>query len=521
MEISDIKRKLPGVLLALSFSVLTACGSNSPGDSSNNENGSGDGDGDNVETTKACAGGTTCGQLDPLQVIVADVVGGQLASALPAPLGPVVGCASDAIINVVDVPDALIVGLGALATEQNPEALVDAFGDIGTSLGNAVFNLQGLLTTLAGSESTCSESGNGDADDGGSGDTPPPAGPTGTPLDLALAPLVDGLDTLLVALQDGAEGTPAAAAVDPIVDGLNALLAVLKGGDSGGGDNPLTDVLAQLQEQLAGLAGGGDGGDGGDTGSEDLDLIPLTDVLSTVTDAISKAIGQGRTLLTSTAGSEVPVIGGLLLTLETTLADAGTLLNAVGSYDGIATNAAVESLAENLLGNVLTQVIPLELIGNETGQDFAGPIRDGIGQGVSALGDVTVLLIDPLLSGILDDAASPLLDPIEGVIAQLLAASPVDLGDTLSGGLDQLVSALTDLSGDGGGDGANPLDALLGGLAALGGDEPAGDGPTGTPLDLLLGALVDNDPSGQLGGLLGQISDGLLGLFAQLQALAP
>lgn len=525
MNIFDIKGRLPTLAVLLSVVLLAACGSASSDGSGNdgffgNDGSSNAGGGNTGDSSKACAGGQTCGALDVVQETVADLVGGQIGGALPEPLGSVAGCASDVVNNVVDVPDALLVGLEDLASTQDPAALMTAFDDIGASLNNAVYNLQALLTGLAGQGGAgCDEAGSGESpDNGGDGGS---AGPTGTPLDAALAPLMDGLDTLVSTLQDSAAGTPAAALVDPIVEGLDALLAVLEGGGSGGvpalpglpggGDNPLTGLLTQLQDQLAGLPGGG--GDGGD--SSDQDLEPLTDILDTVVTSLGAAIGNGQAQLEDAAGSEVPVVSGLLLTLSTLLQDTGDLVDEVGEYDGVNANAAIETLLENTLGNALTELVPLRFIGEQAGQDLAGPVRDGIAQGVSAIGDGTELLIDPLLSTVLDDAASPLLDPIEGAIATLLASSPVDLGDVLGGGIDQLVGALGMLTsqipgGDGGG---NPLDTLLGGLPDGG---SGGSGPTGTPADLLLGALIDNDPTGVLGGLLGTLTDGLLGLLGGL-----
>lgn len=576
MVISDIKRALPHMAAALSFGMLAACTSGSDTASVGATGDRGEG-----TTEKVCAGGTTCGNLDPVQEAIGDNLGGTLASTLPEPLGPVVGCASDAVNNIVDVPDALLSGLQTAVMTQDPAAVADALSDMGASFANAAYNIQNLLAGLAGAGEACDEAGNGEGfaglpDFGGGfpsipgtdngGDNGGDAGPTGTPLDLALAPLVDGLTTLVDTLGGAAAGTPAAPAIEPIVAGFEALLAVLQGGEApslpalpGGGDNPLTDALARLQEQLAALADGGAPGIpgfpaipglpvGGDT--VDADLVPVTNILSDVTDALSIAIGQGRAELEGAAGSEVPVIGGLLLTLETTLADAGVLLDAAGVYNGVATNAAVEALLENALGNVFTQVLPLEMIGDQVGQDIAGPIRDGIAMGVSALGDGTEMIIDPLFTTVLDDAASPVLDPVEALLGQLLAASPVNLGQTLSGGIGQLVAALGSLTGGGlpsipglpgggAGDvpslpglpdaGGNPLDALLGGLPGglpdgLPGLPSAGDGPTGTPLDLLLAALIDNDPTGVLAGLLGPITSGLealFGLFAGLGDLAP
>lgn len=567
----QFKRVMPAMALIASAGLLAACSS---GGSSSNAAG-----GNQTAKTEECAGGANCGLLDPVQVVIDDLLGGQVASTLPAPLGPVVGCASDTVNNIVDVPDALLSALQNGVTTQDPTVVLAAVQNMGDSLANAAFNLQGLLMSLAGGSDECSLTGGGlglpipgldgigglpslgslpipGLGDGagipGLGSLPIPGldslpipglggaggdsdGPTGTPLDLALAPLADGLQTLLDTLSGAAAGTPAAAAIDPIVMGVEALLGVLQGGlpsdfdltsfAQAGGANPFADVLGQLQGQLTDLAGGGlptgglPGLPGG--GADDLDLAPLTDILADVTGALGLAIAQGRGQLEGAAGSEVPVVGGLLLAVETALADTNSVLDAAGEYDGVAVNSAVEGLLENTLVNVLTEVLPLRMIGDQVGQDIAGQVESAVNQGVTALSSGTILLLGPLFDTVLDDALAPALDPIEGLLAQLLAAAPVDLNDVLGGGLGQLVGTLTSLAPAGGLPsipGGNPLDLLLGGLGGLPGlpglDAVPGvssAGPTGTPLDLLLGTLVDNDPTGLLGSLLEGLLGGLLG----------
>lgn len=573
----QFKRVMPAMALVVSAGLLGACSS---GGSSSNAAG-----GNQTAKSGECAGGSACGVLDPVQTTIDDVLGGQIASTLPAPLGPVVGCASDTVNNIVDVPDALLTALQNGATSQDPAVVLAAVQNMGDSLANAAFNLQGLLMSLAGGNNACSLTGGGlglpipgldglaglpslgslpipglDGAAGipGLGSLPIPgldalavpgmgggsAGPTGTPLDMALAPLADGLQTLLDTLSGAAAGTPAAAAIDPIVMGVEALLGVLQGGlpsdfdlasfAKAGGANPFEDVLGQLQAQLAGIAAGGlpvGGLPGLPSSGADLDLAPLTDILADVTGALGLAIAQGRAELEGAAGSEVPVVGGLLLAVETALADTNGVLDAAGDYDGAAVNAAVEGLLENTLANVLTEVLPLRMIGDQVGQDIAGQVESAVHQGVVALSSGTILLLGPLFDTALDDALAPGLDPIEGLLAQLLAAAPIDVNDILGGGLGQLIGTLTSLAPAGGFPGlpgvpgGNPLDLLMGGLGGLpglpglpGAPGVSSAGPTGTPLDLLIGTLVDNDPTGLLGGLLDTLLGGLLG---GLGGLAP
>jgi hypothetical protein len=502
MGLLSIRRCLPTAALVLFVLFLAGCGSASTSNSGDGSDGSGGG---TTVQGRDCAGGSTCGSLDVVQELVDDLVGRQIAGVLPEPLGSVVACTGDVVNNVLDVPDALLVGLEDLAATQDPASLETALEGVGNSLGNVVFNVQALLFGLLGDQTqVCDQAGSGEVIADGQG-------LTGTPLDAVLTPLAANLGELVDSLGGAAAGTPAAALVDPLVQGLDALLTVLEGGDvpslpglPGGGDNPLTALLGQLQSQLDGLSGGNGG---------DQNLQPLTDVLDTVVASLGTALGTGQTYLEDAAGSEVPVVSGLLGTLSVLLQDTGSLVNEIGEYDGVNANFAIETLLENTLGNLLTEVIPLSFIGEQTGQDLATPIRAGISQVISTLGDGTALVIEPLLDIVLDDAASPLLDPIENVLAQLLGAAPIELGDVLAGGISQLTDALGAVLGQasgGGLGGGNPLDLLLGGL------QGGGAGPTGTPADLLLGALIDNDPTGLLSGLLGGVVGGLLDLLGGL-----
>ena len=102
----------------------------------------------------------------------------------------------------------------------------------------------------------------------------------------------------------------------------------------------------------------------------------------------------------------------------------------------------------------------------------------------------------------------PGVDMAEEFISGLLSASPIQLDGILSGGLAQLYGSLGDIipsSSDAEGASLGLLDVLLGGLVTV--------GESGSPFDLLLGSLVDSDPTGLLGGLLGGITSGVQTIF--------
>lgn len=360
------------------------------------------------------------------------------------------------------------------------------------------------------------------------GTLPEPLGPTVQCAADTVNSLLDTPDAILAALTAvPGGGDPAAAlqgAADQVVGSLERFAAELQstltalaggegcvtvaGGRSDGNPlsgNPLAGTpLAPIGDALEPLVAALSGFSNNDGDGEDPNL---TSVTSTVAPLLAQ-LSDGFALVPAEARS-APVLGGLLSTLETATADLSATLPAVGNYDALGTNAGVETLLNNLLSNVLLQVVPVALIDEQTGQDFSSQIQAGIDTATGTLAPFTGQLITPLFNDVLNGAASPLLNPIESLLAQILGNVPLPTGEPATG---------------------NPLSGLLGGVAGNG---------TGTPLDSLLalltfgadGASLDvlsqatggaagGSPLDQLTGLLGGGNGlGLDALLGQLQAL--
>lgn len=362
---------------------------------------------------------------------------------------------------------------------------------------------------------------------------PAPVGPSVVCLADAVNSLVDGPDALLAALKDMPAGADPATALQSaagnltgslqrFANELQGALAALSGKQQGctsaaggfaaadtAGNNPLAGTpLAALGEALSGLAGGVGKSD------EDPNLTAVTAALESLIGNVVAGFNQVPAEVQT-----APVVGALLGTIESTLVELQAVLPAVGNYDAPQTQAGVESLLNNLLGNVLTGVIPVQQIDQATGRDFSSRIQNGIDQLTAQLGNGLGQLITPAFNQGLDGALSPLLDPVEGLLAQLLN------GDSLGAGGNPLTGLLAGIAGNGA---SSPLDALLGlltfgsagnGLAdlttALGGN--AGQSPLYQLSNLLNNKLPLGQLLGQLQNLtsnvpvLGRLLDGLLG----------
>lgn len=288
----------------------------------------------------------------------------------------------------------------------------------------------------------------------------------------ALNSLLDGPDSLMLALTSVGEGADPVSSFQGSSEQLQASLNQFSGQmqaglgmltgtptpcDVAGGNTvslsgtplePAGEALEQLQAALA----------GGD--NDDQDLKPVTDALAPALQELSTALSQLPSELTG-----APVLGGIFLGLETAISDLGVLLPAVGSYDPAGTQAGMEVLLNNLMGNLLLNTLPVSEIDDLTGQDFSGQIQDGIDQATAAFGSGVGQLITPIFNEALNGALEPVLDPVEGLLAQLLG----ELGNPGANPLDGLLGTL---ARDGK---ASPLDALLLMLIAGAGDSPLGD----------------------------------------------
>ncbi len=315
--------------------------------------------------------------------------------------------------------------------------------------------------------------------------------------------IIDVLDSIALALTTAAETQDPAAAFDSaaaniqfsaeeLAKDLPGALTALAGDDCNGGsddggdgsagsDNPLAGTpLAPLGDALAPVlsqfpTGGGEEG-------EDLDLQSL----SALFHQLSLAFRSGLAQIPAEAAT-APVFGGLLTTLDTAFADLDVTLLNLGVYDGEMTAEALEVTLNHLLINVLTEVVPVNFFEAQAGQvgTFSGPITDGVNQLTAALGDNLLDAALPPLTDALDNPLAVLLDPIENTLLPALLGPITDgIASALGGG---------GTGGDAGGPTGTPLDLLLGPITdALGGGlgGGGGDGPTGTPLDIILGPLL-------------------------------
>ncbi len=337
------------------------------------------------------------------------------------------------------------------------------------------------------------------------------AATTGTPLEGVLdcagqavvIDLLDVVDSIAVGLIEASEGSDPTMALSnsseniqlslqELANDLPGALTALAGddcnGESGdgnggfsGGNNPLSGTpLAPLGDALAPVLAGlpASNSDVGD----DMDLQSLSAFMHELSLAFQSGLDQ-----VPAEAAEAPIFGGILKTLETAFIDLDNTLMPLGIYNGDAAADALEVTLNHLLVNILTEIVPLKFIEEQAGTppgQFTGPIEEGVGMATAGLGDNLLSVALPQLADALNGPLSPVLGPIENEV------------------LPAILGPITDaLAGGDGGDSASgptgtPLDLLLGPItAALGGGDSSGDGPTGTPLDLVLGPLLAAIPA--------------------------
>ncbi len=327
----------------------------------------------------------------------------------------------------------------------------------------------------------------------------------GTPLQVTLdcarqavvVDLVDVLDSIALALMQGAETQDPAAAFESASDNIQFSLGELAhdlpgalgavtgddcntpDSDAGeGSDNPLAGTpLEPLGAALAPVIDQfpsseeepGDGGEDPD-GNPPMDLTTLAVLVNQLAIAFNSGVSQ-----IPAEAQQAPIFGGVLTTLGDGLSDLAITLYFVSIYNGDAAAGALENTLNTLLVNVLTNIVPVNYVEAEAGQEGAlsGPITDGVDQLTSALGENLLAAALPQITDALGGNSASLLAPFE---------------DTL---LPSLLAPITDALPAGGDDSSSPLDLILGPLTdALSGGGSASE-PTGTPLDALLGPLFD------------------------------
>lgn len=324
---------------------------------------------------------------------------------------------------------------------------------------------------------------------------------------LALNHLIDGPDAILAGVEGLANGADpfdafnasaaeAQAAFERFAGTLQASLTSLvnRGECSSEGDTapvagnplagtPLAPIGAALQGVITALQG---------EPGEDPNLTSLTNVVAPALDELAVQLTNALPAEVSNA----PVLGAVFSTLTATLGNTADLLASTGAYDGVAATADVDTLINDLLSGVLLGVLPV----SEVSPDAAAQIQDGINTLTGTLGGGIGRVITPLFNEGLDGVASPLLDPVEGLLASILGE-----GNPLEG-------LLATFAGNGAG---SPADALFGVILSSTAGTPlqnlviAAGGvatPTSSPLALLGQLQTVVGDIGNPGGL-----DGVLG----------
>lgn len=264
---------------------------------------------------------------------------------------------------------------------------------------------------------------------------------------------------------------------------------------------PLADVGVALQALVSSFA---------TPEGEDPNLSSISGVVAPALAALAAQMGAAIPAEVSSA----PVLGGVFSTIETAATDTADLLVSFGAYDAAATNADAQMLINNLLTGLLIDTLPV----GEIDPAAEAQLQTGINTLTATLGSGLGQVVTPLFNDGLNGVASPLVDPVEGLLAGILGAgNPLDgtlapfAGDAANTDADVLLGLLLTAAGDA------PLDSLI---TAAGGVVVKATSPlvllgqlqgvlTSGGLDSILGTAVTQNLD--LGATLDTILDNLLG----------
>jgi hypothetical protein len=249
--------------------------------------------------------------------------------------------------------------------------------------------------------------------------------------------VLDLADTVLVSLQ-AAPANPGSADPAALTDSLTALVADLTGllqslaGASAAcatptasfddiaqaltmlNGTPLEPIATQLgpvmQQIAATLASSGSNG-------QDQQLASVAALVSQLNNALQLALSQIPADAYAT-----PIVGATLATVSTALNDATTMLNAAATYNSAGTSLALQTLLNNALVNVTTQIVPIVQLEDAAGQPGALslPLMLASAQIATVVGGSVGQVLTPVFDTLLADALAPLLDPIENDVLPML-----------------------------------------------------------------------------------------------------
>lgn len=328
-------------------------------------------------------------------------------------------------------------GSGGSAASPSPQSITVAgpLDPVQTSLGTQVFAplstalantpLQGVLLCA---DSVVTQNTLDIADAFANGLASPTTLSSTTPAQAqaALTALVGNLSGLLTSLAGGAgcTGSAGSTAAIPTTNPLAGTPLEPLGA-------ALLPALISAQQQLTGIVGGS---------TAPLSAMQLTTILTTLRDAYNEGIAQLPSTVTA-----APIVGGTLLTVQDALAQLSAIsADAVGGTTSTVLATELQLLAQTLLDDLLTQVVPVQTLQAAAGTTA---VTDLVAQIEAAVATLTApLATGPNVPLPTDALGQTSFSSLQGVITQLGTSLPTGLSGT---------------------SGQTPLDAALGALTAL------------------------------------------------------
>jgi len=206
----------------------------------------------------------------------------------------------------------------------------------------------------------------------------------------------------------------------------------------------LLPVLLTASQQLAPLTGGG---------APSLTSIQLTTLVQQLSDAFSTGIAA-----LPPEALTAPLVGGSLITVEDALARLAALsalASTGGSPEALAIN--LQSLVQSVVGNLLTQVLPVgnlqDLAGGGASTDLVATLQAAVASLTASLGtDPTGALPANPLSGVGFESLTTLLDTLTAQLPGALTGSAgLTALEAALGQVQTLLNTLLGLGGTGGG----------------------------------------------------------------------
>jgi len=293
--------------------------------------------------------------------------------------------------------------------------------------------------------------------------------------------VLDVVDALALSIQPGANPTTAVtvAAADvqaelgDLVTDLQGLVLSLAGTTGcanipiplGSLTNPLAGTplealgaallptLLSVSQQLAPLPGGG---------APSLSAVQLSGLVAQLSSAFTTGLAAlPPEVLTA------PLVGGSLVTVDDALAQLAALSSLAatgGSPESLA--AGLQALSQSVLGNLLTQVLPVanlqDLAGGGVPTDVVGTLQAAVASLVASLGtDPTGALPANPLSGVGFASLTTLLDTLTAQLpTALTGSSGLTALEAALGQVQTLLNTLLGIGGGGGGGGSCQLGLL-------------------------------------------------------------